>query len=241
MNFKCKLRQYRYDLRYLSMQYPPLYLLLTRFGDQNGVLVDSETEITIEGFPRSANTFAVNAFRLAQQRPIKIAHHKHSTTQFLFSKRLQIPALLVIRSPEDAVISFLIREPCISLKKALQYWIFMYQRLWQYRSDFVIADFEEITIDFSQVIKRINLQFHTKFALFDHNDENVEKCFSSMENYSKNRNYNTINETLIPRPSLKRQDFKKKLKENLRSSKLYDLRQSANDIYKNYLNIIKTY
>lgn len=62
-----------------------------------------------------------------------------------------------------------------------------------------------------------------------------------MENYSRNRNCNTINEALIPRPSLKRQELKEKLKENLRSSKLDYLRQSANEIYQNYIAVIKTY
>ncbi|RMG27959.1 MAG: hypothetical protein D6732_19595, partial [Methanobacteriota archaeon] len=44
-------------------------------------LIGARTEIVIEGYPRSANTFAVVAFRLAQNRPVKIAHHLHMEAQ----------------------------------------------------------------------------------------------------------------------------------------------------------------
>lgn len=239
INLKCKLRQLRYDVRYLTMNYPPLYLLLTKFGDGYGTIADSETDIVIEGFPRSANTFAVNAFRLAQTRKVKIAHHKHSITQFLIANKFQIPTLLVIRTPEEAIISFLIREPCISIEKAFKYWIDMHKILWKYKSNFVIGDFEEITTEFGKVIERINYKFNTNFNLFEHNQTNVNKCFDSMENYSKKHNQNQIDESLIARPSQKRKELKSQIKEQLNYPQLYHLKQYANGIYYNYLEEIK--
>ena len=235
MNFKCKLRQLRYDIRYIAMNYPPLYILLTKFGDGYGTLTDFQTEIVIEGFPRSANTFAVNAFRLAQQRPIKIAHHKHSTTQFLIAKKNNIPTLLLIRKPEEAVISFVIREPCIPLYKALNYWISFHSKLVKYKEYFIIADFTEVTTDFDNVIKRINKHFNTQFEIFEHTPENVKKCFDKMESFQRKINNDQLNEFGIPRPSLDRKEKKKELINKLDEPKFRALRQEANKIYQDYL------
>ena len=48
-----------------------------------GLLVDGGTQMVIEGFPRSGNTFAVFAFRHAQRRDIRVAHHLHAPAQVI--------------------------------------------------------------------------------------------------------------------------------------------------------------
>ena len=39
------------------------------------------TELVIEAFPRSANTFATVAFQLSQPAPVRVAHHLHAPAQ----------------------------------------------------------------------------------------------------------------------------------------------------------------
>jgi hypothetical protein len=56
--------------------------------------VSRTTEIVIEGYPRSGNTFAVVAFRLAQGREIEIAHHLHAAAQIKRAARLDVPAFI---------------------------------------------------------------------------------------------------------------------------------------------------
>ena len=238
INLKCKLRQLRYDVRYLTMNYPPLYLLLTKFGDGYGTIADSETDIVIEGFPRSANTFAFQAFKLAQAKPLQIAHHKHSITQFLIAYKFKIPTILLIRCPQEAVISFVIREPCISLEKGFKYWIYFHEKLMTYNQSFVTVTFEEVTTDFGKVIKKVNQHFNTQFEVFSHTNNNVNKCFENMESFQRKINNNQLNEQGIPRPSLERKERKEELLNELHnSSKLKDLINKANDIYYQYLTL----
>ena len=47
-------------------------------SDQKRMLYSKETELVIEGFPRSANTFAVLAFDYAQPDDVKLAHQLHA-------------------------------------------------------------------------------------------------------------------------------------------------------------------
>ena len=232
MNIKCKFRQLRYDIRYVTMRYPLIYFPLTYLGDRGGAIVNKNTDIVIEGFPRSANTFAVNAFRLAQDKKLNIAHHKHSVAQIIRAIYLNIPTLLLIRNPQDAVCSFIIREPCISIKKALQYYLDFYQQLVAYQDNLVIAKFETVTTDYAQVIREVNLKFNTKFQVFNNTEYNVKKCFQSMEKYSKNKSKNgKIIETMIPRPSIERKEATEGLKNKIFSSEFNQLRSQAEQIY----------
>src|SRR2546422_7828125 len=87
-------RRARYEVRDLLSGYPRLYLSLARWRHGTGggaEAVGDRTEMMIEGYPRSGNTFAVAAFRLAQQRPVIVAHHLHSPAQVLEAVRRRIP------------------------------------------------------------------------------------------------------------------------------------------------------
>src|SRR5262245_54574684 len=85
----------RLRARSLIGQYPALYLPLARWkrrrqlqhSDKWGIQperngpVFRDTDAVIEGFPRSANTFAAAAFALAQTTPVRLAHHLHVPSQ----------------------------------------------------------------------------------------------------------------------------------------------------------------
>src|ERR671920_2182155 len=82
-----------------------LYRLLRTRKDLTRA-VTPDTQLVIEGFPRSGNSFARRAFIMAQDEPqIKnhIAHHLHVPAQVVQAARWQIPTLVLIRRPRDAV------------------------------------------------------------------------------------------------------------------------------------------
>ena len=66
----------------------------------------------------------------------------------------QIPTLVLIRRPRDAVLSFAVWDP-ISVDQALGYYISFYETSEKYRGAYVLGLFEEVTEDCGQVIKRI--------------------------------------------------------------------------------------
>ena len=61
------------------------------------------TRICIEGYPRSANTFAGRLFHLAN--PVPIAHHTHLINNVKLALGYGIPVLILIRDPADAIAS----------------------------------------------------------------------------------------------------------------------------------------
>ncbi|WP_436638024.1 hypothetical protein [Microbaculum sp. FT89] len=87
---------------------PRLYFGLRRLtGTHDRLCVGRDTDIVIEGFPRSANSTTVTHFRLRQSRPVAIAHHKHHAAQLIRAADWGIPAVALVRPPRDAVVSLL--------------------------------------------------------------------------------------------------------------------------------------
>ena len=93
-------------------------------GVQNHIKIQSQliyknTEIVIEGFQRSGNTFAYVAFILPQLRPVNVAHRVHAPAQVIAGIRMNIPVILLIRDSRDAALSFTIHTPYLTPRQAL--------------------------------------------------------------------------------------------------------------------------
>ena len=116
----------------------------------------------------------------------RISVHFHVPAQVVRAARWQIPTLVLIRKPKDAVLSFALWNP-ISVDQALKYYISFYETSEKYRDAYVLGLFEEITEDFGQVIKRINDKFGTTFSLFRHDEGNVGRVFADMDTYARER------------------------------------------------------
>jgi hypothetical protein len=201
-------------------------------GKNKRFLVNEHTEIVIEGFPRSANTFAVVAFSLVQEQPVRIAHHLHAPAQVLWAVRRKIPVMVLVREPTDAVLSLVMREPGVSLDQGLRRYARFYTRVAPYRQQFVVAPFEQVTNAFGGVIDRVNAQFGTSFTVFDHNEEQVEKCFSTIEELNRKREQREhVVELTVARPSAEREEAKDRLRLQLKEERLQPLLARASAAY----------
>jgi hypothetical protein len=66
-----------YEAKTTVARYPRVAFPVQRLR-RRGELLDERTQVVIEAFPRCASSFAVAAFRLAQEpRFTHIAHHTH--------------------------------------------------------------------------------------------------------------------------------------------------------------------
>ena len=138
------------------------------------LLVDRRTQIVIVGFPRSGNTFAVVAFQQAQRESVRVAHHLHMPAQVIRAAQWGIPILLLARKPTDAALSWVVREPGVSIRQALKHYISFYEKAAEYHDALVVGFFEEVIRDYGTVLERVNAKFGTGFSSFVHSEENVK-------------------------------------------------------------------
>ncbi len=110
-----------FQLKLFVGRSPTLYPLIQHFvyGRPHSIVTD-RTVMCLEGYPRSANTFSLNLIRgaLVEHYPVffathserLIVHHTHRIATVRNARYYGIPTLVLLRSPEDAVSSRVVRE-----------------------------------------------------------------------------------------------------------------------------------
>lgn len=231
--------KYLFRLQKLVSIYPNIFIPLYKiFGKHNNLLVNANTDIVIEGFPRSGNTFSVVAFELFNRNDVLIAHHLHAAAQVIWAVRNNVPAMVLIRDPSDAVVSLLIREPDINIKQALYDYIRFYEALLPYKKSVLLAEFNVIISDYGKIMERFNIKYSKHYQLFEHTAENVEKVFDSVQQYGiQESSENILDERKVARPSGDRKKLAKELKKKLQVNNYTDLVTRANKVYIDFIDI----
>jgi hypothetical protein len=228
------LRRLRYDVRMRVSEHPALYLPLARWRysgrDVEDRVVGSDTELVIDGFEGSGNTFAAVAFKLAQPRPVRVVHNLHASAQVMGATRLGIPTLVVVRNPEDSAVSHAIRHPGVSITRALGNWIRYYDCVLRCRDEILVADFTVVTSDFGSVTRAVNERFDTRFAEFEHTAANVARCFQIIERRHETRR-GKVDARTMPKPVSGKDHLKRALREELSGERLAELRSRAHRVY----------
>jgi hypothetical protein len=176
-------RRVRHRARIRMSERPAVYLPFARhkYPGPSPRVLDARTEMVLDGYTRSASTFAVYALQLAQERPLRLAHHLHAPAQLMAGVRAGLPTLMVIREPRGTVLSQMVREPGVAMRDAIVAYVRFHECLRPYRTGMVVADFETVTHDLGAVIRRVNERFGLTLTEFTHSPEAVDECLAMIE------------------------------------------------------------
>jgi hypothetical protein len=163
---------------------PALYYGARRmFGKLDKLCISPETNIVIEGYPRSANSTTVQKFISRQNRPISVAHHKHHAAQILRAVDWGIPAVALIREPHAACLSLMALQAEARVRRGqsaishLHYhnvfrsYIAFYASIEPHLGSIIIAPFDSVTKDVGPMIEQINAKFETDFEIAEMDDD----------------------------------------------------------------------
>ena len=126
---------------------------------RNGItrnIVSKETDIVIEGFPRSGNSHFYNLVSIRSNNNINIASHLHVNAQISHAIKLDKPIVVLIREPIDTILSLIIMFPKIELKTALSAYIDYYRYVCQHVEKITVIDFKLITSSPDDALNIIN-------------------------------------------------------------------------------------
>lgn len=189
----------RWTLARKLRQQPSVFMPLlghwgrTARGDFRGFARD--TEVVVDAYPRSANTFATYAFLYAQSRPVRVCHHHHAPACLIAAAKRNLPALTIVREPFAAIRSFAIyrwaghphlvtpRE-CVSC--AIKDYVAFYQPLLPIRNRLFVARFTSVTSDYGDVLRAFYDRYDAKFETFEHTPENVAQVYRMCDAYFLN-------------------------------------------------------
>ncbi len=218
---------FKQEIRTLTGKYPFLfsvYMILVE-RRHRWLRTQPDTQIVIEGFGGSANSFATRAFRLSQPHRIKCAHHLHVPAQIILAIRWNVPVIVLLREPEEACTSLLSRDYYPSARQALRHYIRFYQAVLRYRDHVVIAPFEDVTQGYGKIIEKVNRKFETEFVPFVHNQANADRIIDGFDKA----------DNLKPGPREERKALKEAARQRVNATSA-TLRQKANATYLAFKN-----
>ena len=201
MNPKDTIRKLRVIFRILIDLVP--FSILFRFSNQPNTdllsprSISLKTILTIDGFPRSANTFSF--YHIISFIPgVLIAHHRHTWQQIFLSCLLGKPTFVLIRNPQDAVSSLITKKqyytPFIAY---LEYLVFYFPLL--LFSGYQVIPFQ-LAIDpllLRQYFISQNCLSPSLFTQLD--DENVSRLMRSRTNHKNKATAPVENDSFLYR------------------------------------------
>lgn len=220
-----------WEARSIAGSHPSLFLPLARARHRRGdfrVPIQGDTEVVIEAFPRSGLTFTVVAFAMAQGRDVRMAHHLHAPAQAIAGARAGIPTMVVVREPQEAVLSLVIRLPHLSIRQALRSYARFHRALVPHLGGMVVGRFEEATANPGALTARLNERFGTAFEEFEPSDANLRRALVLVEESDRSAfGDGPILDRVAARPSAVRDRLKDSLRAAYRSPSLRGPRARA--------------
>ncbi|SDK33647.1 hypothetical protein SAMN05421823_102488 [Catalinimonas alkaloidigena] len=131
------------------------YFVWSTREDRDKLMINHRKDICIEGYPRSANTYTVLLVEKYADRPLEIGHHLHLAAQLKRAIHYDIPAVLLIRKPQDAITSLLLRERAVSIENAIKWYIYFHKGLRIYKDRLIIWEFNELINDPASHLKML--------------------------------------------------------------------------------------
>ena len=128
------------------------------YGSQYGLwrgrkLVSKQTDLIIDGFPGSANSFLSNSFRDAADGDFEIESHFHYTAQLKRCIHLHVPAVIVVRHPKGSCDSLKSKAPLLMDSLIIIRWVLYNSYVLRKLNHFNVFLFHDV-IDDIDVVRR---------------------------------------------------------------------------------------
>ena len=208
----------------------PVLLRLTPLGISRQIT--PQTDLVVEGFPRSGNTFTVFALNNAAHNEVLISSHVHHPAQIKYAMAHGVPTMLVVREPVATLASYLIFGQHGRPGTVFREYISYHRELVPYADRLLIGDFPEVSTDLSAVIDRINRKYSLHIPPFDQSAANVERVFAEISRQHKLIHRYRDPAEVAPRPSASRHAMSERISKELLQPRYRDILDQATEIYR---------
>ena len=157
---------------YRALEHDPrLWTSYRRWRDPDHPYVDDTSDVLVDGFYGSGNTFLRESIRYANPA-LQVASHGHSPAHVRRALQLGVPALVTVRDPAAAVVSIRSRlldaerpaSVVLDVPTLLGDYARFYDGLVPLVEDLVVATFQEVTSAVHVPLERLGLLSGTALA-----------------------------------------------------------------------------
>lgn len=214
--------------------------LLPRISRGNVRPVTSGTDLVVEGYPRSGNTFLYSLLRQAATRPHDIAHHTHGIASLRMARDRQVPSAIVIRDPDGAVSSLCLRYPGLSPRIAWERYIRYHTWLLANTNTFLYVDFNHLTrspfLVADQVLAAADDKVRTDIShesILDRTNHAIRSMHAADRGLTQDRESGLAVPSTIDPPGTHPQPLRPVAeKGDERCARIHDKRRTARDLYR---------
>lgn len=164
------LARLRFDIWCILGSYPYGLNVISALKKDRCV-VNRNTEVVIEGFPRSGNTFAYAVFCAMQDHDVCIAHHIHGAAQIFAAQKLDVPVLFLLREPLAACASLMARQPALTALQVLKWYNQFHTCISKEVENIAFICFDDLVRQPAIIVERLNDKFGTNFRRKPYNLE----------------------------------------------------------------------
>lgn len=212
----------RFSLKASNTFYPILKRNLSKGG--GGTVTNKATQLCIEGYPSSANSFCYHLFKCLLPE-LNYSHHTHSFANISLALKYNIPSLILIRNPLDCISSRVAR-----FENNAQYCLIEYLDFYQ-RVQKVMSSEHILLIEFGEMINQTEevLLAFDKHLIWETKSENTEELIKRAKTRMKN-SQQKLGKRMdnVSLPNKERQAKKNEIKQKVKSFPEYKL---SEDIY----------
>lgn len=207
---------------------PRAYCAVLRRRVHDVQVVRARSDLVLEGFPRSANSFLRESL-LAVGPDLEIASHVHQAPHVRRGVELGVPVVVVVREPLPAVASMLLREPERRAEDLLRWYVRFHAGVWPVVERVSLVGFRAATARLPDVMAGIGHQVGRTLA--PAGDDHDARVFARLEQVDRER-LGSADEHHVARPSAARNESAATIREALRASvPLQHLVREAEDWY----------
>lgn len=117
-------------------------------------LAGPSTDLVIEGFPGSGNSYVSNATRRAVARPANIESHFHYTAQLRRAIAFGVPAIVLVRPPRAACSSLKSKSPETWSWLIVLRWLLFHRYVLRRRDRLAVFSFDDAVADVDLLRRR---------------------------------------------------------------------------------------
>lgn len=183
-------------------------------------LASQETDVVVEGFPRSANTYLVQALILISDGHLQIAHHLHDPCQIRTATRLRIPCFVIVRDPLDAISSWKLKAPHIRTTLMLRIYDEFYQRVAQDQAAVTFIRYSDVVTSTTEVVSEIMRQIDPKARpnLTELSDDRIFAAIDARKHEREDAKDVAEFALTVARPTIDKADRKQDIKSRIEAS-----------------------
>lgn len=216
-----------------------IYQLQNRF--ESHLICKNSTDLLVEGYPRSGNTFTVRQIKSLVElnnKSLDIAHHTHSIENLRLAKFHNTPSLILIRKPSEAILShFIFQNYDESQSDKVDDMVNKYIAFYKYAKNelknIVFCEFNVVKNNFNFLIRELNSKFNLSIPESTNLEFDKQIVFDGIKSLRNLEGANFVNEIAIP--NIDREEKKSQYRKLISTKSI-----KANSIYQEICSLDNT-